>query len=63
MDKHVASGKMEFLTRDVIDENASGNFIFQNYHQATEKIETNSKQLVVLASKLNTTSEDYESEV
>jgi hypothetical protein len=37
-----------------------GNFIYQNYRQALEKLETNSNNLTILAAKLGTTSEDYE---
>ena len=36
------------------------NFIFQNYRQALERIESNSKHLSLLASKLGTTADDYE---
>jgi hypothetical protein len=38
----------------------SGNFIFQNYRQALERIETNGERLALLASKLGTTPDDYE---
>jgi hypothetical protein len=38
----------------------SGNFIFQNYRQALDKIETESQQLAALAARLNTTDDDYE---
>ena len=38
----------------------SGNFIFQNYRQALDKIETESHQLAALAARLNTTDDDYE---
>ena len=39
----------------------SGNFIFQNYRQALDKIESESRQLAALAAKLKTTDADYES--
>ncbi|KAF8236644.1 hypothetical protein L208DRAFT_1185011, partial [Tricholoma matsutake] len=39
---------------------ASGNFIFQNYHQALEQIQANREHLNSLTSKLSTTSKDYE---
>ncbi|KAJ7279762.1 hypothetical protein C8J57DRAFT_1434098 [Mycena rebaudengoi] len=39
---------------------ASGNFIYQNYRQALEKIAFNRAQLSVLEESLGTTSEDYE---
>ncbi|KAJ7865583.1 hypothetical protein B0H14DRAFT_2733900 [Mycena olivaceomarginata] len=39
---------------------SSGNFIFQNYRQATEKIAMNSAELQVLESRLGTTAADYE---
>lgn len=38
----------------------SGNFIYQNYRQALEKIAFNRAQLSVLEESLGTTSEDYE---
>ncbi|KAJ7239447.1 hypothetical protein C8J57DRAFT_1528105 [Mycena rebaudengoi] len=38
----------------------SGNFIFQNYMQALEKIATNRRQLSALEERLGTTAEDYE---
>ena len=38
-----------------------GNFIYQNYRQALEKLETNSNNLAILAAKLGMTSDDYES--
>jgi KDZ transposase-like protein len=38
----------------------SGNFIFQNYRQALDKIETESHQLTALAARLKTTDIDYE---
>jgi hypothetical protein len=36
-----------------------GNFIFQNYRQALERIKTSSEQLALLTSKLGTTAKDY----
>jgi hypothetical protein len=38
----------------------SGNFIYQNYHQALEKIAINVGQLSLLESSLGTTATDYE---
>jgi len=40
--------------------NLLGNFIFQNYHQALEWIQTSSECLGILTSKLSTTSKDCE---
>ncbi|KAJ7853298.1 hypothetical protein B0H14DRAFT_2354415, partial [Mycena olivaceomarginata] len=39
---------------------SSGNFIYQNYRQALEKITTNATQLSTLESSLGTTAADYE---
>jgi hypothetical protein len=39
----------------------SGNFIFQNYRQALDKIESETQQLAALAARLKTTDRDYES--
>lgn len=39
---------------------ATGNFIYQNYRQALEKIAINSGQLALLESSLGTTAADYE---
>jgi len=38
----------------------AGNFIFQNYRQALEKIASSAPQLAALAAKLRTTDADYE---
>ena len=38
----------------------SGNFIYQNYQQALDKIATESQQLAALSAKLKTTPADYE---
>jgi hypothetical protein len=38
----------------------AGNFIYQNYRQALEKIATNRGQLSVMEAQLGTTAEDYE---
>lgn len=38
----------------------AGNFIYQNYRQALEKIAINSGQLSLLESSLGTTAADYE---
>ncbi|KAJ6455539.1 hypothetical protein C8R47DRAFT_996729 [Mycena vitilis] len=49
-----------FHFHDLDKHAASGNFIFQNYRQATEKIAMNSVALAALEQRLKTTSEDYE---
>ena len=62
-DKHVASG-MSFSSISATcqpKKTKSGNFIFQNYHQALDKIETESQHLAALAARLNTMDDDYES--
>ena len=41
--------------------NLLGNFIYQNYRQGLERIQTSSDRLRIIASQLGTTSEDYES--
>ncbi|KAJ3481525.1 hypothetical protein NLJ89_g12204 [Agrocybe chaxingu] len=44
-----------------LDKNAGlGNFIFQNYHQALEKIEIDSPRLAALSNRLRITGKDYE---
>ncbi|KAJ7440713.1 hypothetical protein B0H11DRAFT_1750555, partial [Mycena galericulata] len=42
---------------------ASGNFVFQNYRQAVEKITENALQLRVLEERLHTTGVDYEKDL
>ncbi|KAJ7342568.1 hypothetical protein DFH08DRAFT_1012260 [Mycena albidolilacea] len=42
---------------------ASGNFIFQNYRQAVEKITTNKLKLKVLEEQLHTTAANYEQDL
>ncbi|KAF8210742.1 hypothetical protein K438DRAFT_2046344 [Mycena galopus ATCC 62051] len=49
-----------FAFHDLDKHAASGNFIFQNYRQATEKIAMNSAALQALEQRLHTTSQDYE---
>ncbi|KAF8164965.1 hypothetical protein B0H34DRAFT_687229 [Crassisporium funariophilum] len=49
-----------FMFHDQDKHAASGNFIFQNYHQALDKIETDSQQLAALSLRLKTTDADYE---
>jgi hypothetical protein len=44
----------------IIYNNFLGNFIYQNYRQALDRIQTSSERLRILGSKLGTTSEDYE---
>jgi hypothetical protein len=59
LDKHAASGK--FHSSHVLSLiSPSGNFIFQNYRQATEKIAMNTVNLDILEQRLHTTAEDYE---
>ena len=61
LDEHEALGKyFMFINLGATIKTSSDNFIFQNYRQALEWIQANSKHLNVLASKLGTTSEDYE---
>ncbi|KAJ7284762.1 hypothetical protein C8J57DRAFT_1053159 [Mycena rebaudengoi] len=49
-----------FQFHDQDKNEASGNFIYQNYRQALEKIGFNRAQLSVLEESLGTTAEDYE---
>ncbi|KAJ6571930.1 hypothetical protein B0H19DRAFT_937702, partial [Mycena capillaripes] len=49
-----------FAFHDLDKHAASGNFIFQNYRQATEKIAMNSVALQALEQRLHTTAQDYE---
>ncbi|KAF8185649.1 hypothetical protein BJ912DRAFT_797325, partial [Pholiota molesta] len=49
-----------FMFHDQDKHAASGNFIFQNYRQALEKIATDSRQLAALSERLKTTDADYE---
>jgi hypothetical protein len=60
MDKHAASGKEPSSLLIYNLHFLSGNFIFQNYRQALEKIEIDSAKLGALSAKLGTTAEDYE---
>ncbi|KAJ6485506.1 hypothetical protein DFH09DRAFT_1339787 [Mycena vulgaris] len=49
-----------FYFHDLDKHAASGNFIFQNYRQAVEKITANSLKLRILEDELHTTAADYE---
>ncbi|KAJ7340863.1 hypothetical protein DFH08DRAFT_963708 [Mycena albidolilacea] len=49
-----------FDFHDLDKHTASGNFIFENYRQATEKIAMSSASLQVLEERLHTTATDYE---
>ncbi|KAK7052792.1 hypothetical protein R3P38DRAFT_3306380 [Favolaschia claudopus] len=49
-----------FHFHDLDKHAASGNFIYQNYRQALEKIVANNAQLKVLEASLGTTAADYE---
>ncbi|PPQ84690.1 hypothetical protein CVT25_014180 [Psilocybe cyanescens] len=50
-----------FIFHDQDKHAASGNFIFQNYQQALNRIATDTPQLASLSSKLKTSGPDYES--
>ncbi|KAJ7717534.1 hypothetical protein DFH07DRAFT_973557 [Mycena maculata] len=50
-----------FNFHDLDKHAASGNFIYQNYRQAIEKIGLNRNQLDILERRLHTTGRDYES--
>ncbi|KAJ7438546.1 hypothetical protein B0H11DRAFT_1935169 [Mycena galericulata] len=52
-----------FNFHDLDKHAASGNFIFQNYRQALEKISMNRGQLDVLERRLGTTASDYEADL
>jgi hypothetical protein len=65
-DKHAASGAFSvkqsiYVMTYPTSLSQSGNFIFQNYRQALDKIEYESRQLAALAAELKTTDADYES--
>ncbi|KAJ6486300.1 hypothetical protein DFH09DRAFT_948870 [Mycena vulgaris] len=51
-----------FAFHDLDKHASSGNFIYQNYRQALEKISINRAQLSILESELGTTGADYESD-
>lgn len=42
------------------DNKETGRFIFQNYRQALEKLDTNAQQLSVLENRTKTSAQDYE---
>ncbi|KAJ7506731.1 hypothetical protein B0H11DRAFT_2153790 [Mycena galericulata] len=52
-----------FDFHDIDKHAASGNFIYQNYRQALEKISMNRGQLDVLEQRLHTTGSDYEADL
>ena len=61
LNKHAASGKaVLYLRISNNHDNLLGNFIYQNYRQALDRIQTSGERLSILGSKLGTTSEDYE---
>lgn len=62
LDKHAASGSyfLCYWERNDLPQKLSGNFIFQNYRQALERIMTSSESLALLAARLGTKPEDYE---
>ena len=61
-DKHAASGAFSVEVLCIyIQHPQSGNFIFQNYCQALDKIESESQQFAALAAWLKTMDADYES--
>ena len=61
LDKHAASGSYFPCYRESdLQPKFSGNFIYQNYWQALEKIENNGESLALLAARLGTKPEDYE---
>ncbi|KAJ7294039.1 hypothetical protein C8J57DRAFT_1491391 [Mycena rebaudengoi] len=49
-----------FYFHDLDKHALSGNFIYQNYRQAIEKIAINRAQLELMEARLNTTAQDYE---
>ncbi|KAJ7190070.1 hypothetical protein GGX14DRAFT_382593 [Mycena pura] len=52
-----------FYFHDIDKHAASGNFIFQNYRQAVEKITANRLKLQILEETLHTSSADYEKDL
>ncbi|KAJ6449004.1 hypothetical protein C8R45DRAFT_1057327 [Mycena sanguinolenta] len=52
-----------FHFHDLDKHAASGNFIFQNYHQAVKKITANRLQLSILEANLGTTAADYQKDL
>ncbi|KAJ6505587.1 hypothetical protein C8R45DRAFT_774742, partial [Mycena sanguinolenta] len=52
-----------FYFHDLDKHAASGNFIFQNYRQAVEKITANRLRLQILEESLHTTGADYEKDL
>ncbi|KAJ7823309.1 hypothetical protein B0H14DRAFT_3146083 [Mycena olivaceomarginata] len=49
-----------FNFHDLDKHASSGSFIFQNYRQALEKLDTNAQQLSVLENRTETSAQDYE---
>ena len=48
------------LLRECLQQTSIGNFIYQNYRQALERIENSGESLALLAAKLGTKPKDYE---
>jgi hypothetical protein len=59
-DKHAMSGTTPAYSDIAFNLAVLGNFIYQNYRQALEKITLNREQLAELERTLGTTAEDYE---
>jgi hypothetical protein len=63
LDKHAASGNILLINQLSTLMLRPGNFIFQNYRQAVEKITANRLQLSILEANLRTTASDYERDI
>lgn len=66
LNKHAASGKNSSIKPSTIIINIGihpGNFIYQNYRQAVEKITENSIKLQILEEQLHTSGPDYEQDL
>lgn len=61
LDKHEASGELSLHHIRQLYRITAGNFIFQNYRQATEKIAMNTVNLTALEHQLHTNATDYKS--
>ena len=59
-DKHAVSGKCDQFCSSVLLTEDLGEFIYQNYRQAVEKIQYDGEKLAVLSAQLCTTSADYD---
>jgi hypothetical protein len=60
LDKHASSGRSFNFCSNHLTPFSTGNFIFQNYRQAIEKISINTQQLEELERTLKTGATDYE---